>query len=248
MKNLMFIFICFVITPIFSEETPDFLSMLKRVDIKANFDDNDFSATLNMISEDPETGITKREVTMFRRDSEDLFLMLTLAPSNKKGQGTLKVGNNIWRYDPESRKFSHHTKEEKYEETSARNSDFSRSTLADDYNVTSFSSGKLGKYDVWIVELIAVDENVTYPYRTAYIDKERELVLKMQEYSLSRRLVRSIYTPSYAKIGDKYVATKMIMVDELIEGKKTTMSVTDLSVGTLPDNVFTKSYLERVSR
>lgn len=248
MKKIVLLIMVNIMLPIFADEVPDFFSMLKRVDIKSNFENSDFSAMVNMISEDPETGISKREVAMFRRDSEDLFLMLTLAPVNKKGQGSLKLGDNIWRYDPESRKFTHHTREEKYEETSARNSDFTKSTLADDYEITGYKNGKLGKYDVWIVDLKALDDSVTYPYRTAYIDKNRELVLKMEEFSLSKRLVRSIYTPTFAKIGDKYVATKMVMVDELIEGKKTTMSVTDLSVGTLPDNVFTKSYLERVSR
>ncbi len=248
MKKIIYILAVISITQLFAVETPDFFKMLKRVDIKSNFDNSDFSTTMSMISEDPETGISKREVTQFRRDSDDMFLMLTLAPINKKGQGTLKVENNIWRYDPESRNFTHKSWEDKYEGTSARNSDFKKSTLSDDYEITSYEDGKLGKYDVWIVELKATDDSVTYPYRKAYIDKGRELVLKMQEFSLSSRLVRTIYTPTFAKIGKKYVSTKMIMVDELIDGKKTTISISDLSVGELPDNVFTKSYLERVSR
>lgn len=247
MKKAAALFI-FITAILGAEETPDFFSMLQRVDLKRNFEEVDFSATISMVSEDPETGIKKREVTQFRRDRDDLFLMLTLAPENKKGQGTLKMENHIWRYDPESRKFTHTSKEDKYEDTSARNSDFKKSTLAEDYEIEKYESGKLGKYDVWIVDLKAKDDDVTYPYRRAYIDKNREIVLKMQEFSLSRRLVRSVYTPTFAKIGDKFVATTMIMVDELVEGKKTQMKISNISVGELPDNIFTKSYLERVSK
>ena len=248
MKKIIIFLLALATMPVFSAEEIDFEKILDSVDFRGSFPDSDYSATFSMITEDPEAGVSKRVVTQFRRDSEDLMLMLTLAPENKKGQGTLKVDNHIWRYDPESRKFTHQTMEDKFEETSARNGDFRRPSISETYNVVDYVSGKLGKYDVWILELEAKDSDAAYPFEKIYIDKSREVMLKQQEFSLSRRLIRTIYSPTFAKIGDKYTPTKRIMVDELLKGKKTTMTITDISVGKLPDNLFTKSYLERVSK
>ena len=40
----------------------------------------------------------------------------------------------------------------------------------------------------------------------------------------------------------------MIFVDELVKGKKTTITLSDISLAAVPDSVFTKSYIERVNR
>ncbi|MBN1686801.1 MAG: outer membrane lipoprotein-sorting protein, partial [Spirochaetales bacterium] len=49
-------------------------------------------------------------------------------------------------------------------------------------------------------------------------------------------------------IGGKYMPAKMIFVDNLIEGKKTQITITDVSIDPLPDTLFTKAYVERVNR
>ena len=100
---------------------------------------------MTMITEDPEEGVSKREVQQFRRDSEDQFLMLILEPEDRKGQGYLRVEDNMWMYDPISRKFSHISLKERFENTDARHSDFQRSSTADDYDITNVTEGKLGK-------------------------------------------------------------------------------------------------------
>jgi len=41
---------------------------------------------------------------------------------------------------------------------------------------------------------------------------------------------------------------QIILIDELVEGKKTTMNFEDVSTAPLPDSVFTKAYVERVSQ
>ena len=58
-----------------------------------------------------------------------------LNPNPGKGQGMLRVDKNMWRYDPTSRKFTHTTLKDQYEDTAARNSDFRRMQRAMDYSV-----------------------------------------------------------------------------------------------------------------
>ena len=235
-------------TMVLSAETLDTHKLLKTIDEMKTFYNKDFSAVMTMITEDPEEGVDKRVVQQFRRDHDDKFLMLIREPEVQKGQGYLLIDENLWFYDPESRKFSHTSMKENFQNTDAKNSDFRKSSLVDDYEVTEYSEGKLGRYDVYILDLEAVHNEVTYPFMKIWVTKEPNLVLKAEEYSLTKRLMRTSFFPHYAKIGSVYTPDRIIFVDELVEGKKTQISIKDISLDDLPDTVFTKSYMERVNR
>ncbi|RPJ08479.1 MAG: hypothetical protein EHM28_04165 [Spirochaetaceae bacterium] len=86
---------------------PDFHAMLESIDSQANFNNRDFSSRMTMIREDPETGIEKTVSRQFRRDRNDSFVILIEEPEVKRGQGYLRVSDNLWFYDPESRIFTH---------------------------------------------------------------------------------------------------------------------------------------------
>ncbi|MCK5673489.1 MAG: outer membrane lipoprotein-sorting protein, partial [Spirochaetales bacterium] len=102
-------------------------SILDTVDTSRNFTGTDFSAVMTMISEDPDTGVEKKKVQQFRRDDEEMFLMLFIEPASEKGQGYLNIGENLWFYDPQSRKFNHTSMKESFGGTDAKNSDFGAS-------------------------------------------------------------------------------------------------------------------------
>ena len=221
--------------------------MLKTIDEMSNFSGTDFSALMSMITEDPEDGIEKTIVQQFRSDDDDKFLMLLNEPVVKKGQGYLMIDDNLWFYDPESRKFSHTSLNDQFNGSEANNSDFNSSSTADDYKVTLIEEGTLGKYEVYILNIEAVNNEVTYPTQKLWVTKAGTLTLKTEDYSAGGRLMRSSYYPTYAKAGTNYIATKMIFVDELIKGKKTTITISDISTKDLPDSIFTKAYVERVN-
>jgi outer membrane lipoprotein-sorting protein len=225
-----------------------FEEILAQNDFRSAFLDVDFSATMTMISEDPEDGISKRVIKTFRRDGEDKFLMLFQEPESKKGQGHLRIDDNMWMYDPQSRKFTHISLKESFDGTDAKNSDFKRSSLSEDFDVLSWEEGKLGKFDVWIIDLEASNDEVAYPYMKVWIDKKTSLRLKSEDYSLNKRLMRTSLFPNYTKVGNSYAPTRMIFTDKLIENKKTQITMTGISIEDLPDSVFTKAYVERVSR
>jgi outer membrane lipoprotein-sorting protein len=233
---------------LWSQQAPDFERMLQNIDTLSNFDDEDFSSVMTMITEDPESGTDKRTVQQFRRDSEDKFLMVILEPSTQKGQSYLRVDDNMWVYDPVSRKFSHTSMKESFEDTEARNSDFRRSTIAEDYDVASYTEGRLGRFDCWVLELAATHNEVTFPYAKVWIEKTTEVVLKSEDYSLTKLLMRTSLIPKYNRVAGKYVPVQMIFIDELVEGRKTQITVSNMSTDALPDTVFSKAYVERINR
>jgi outer membrane lipoprotein-sorting protein len=224
------------------------LSILSKIDNNTNLLGQDLSMVATMITESEQDGVEKNVVRMFRRDEGDQFLILFQEPENMKGQGYLQVDETLWFYDPESRKFTHTSMKDSFNDSDANNSDFGTSNLAEDYKIVSSTPGQLGKFTVNVLELTANHDEVTYPSMTLWVNDSPALVLKSESYSLSNRLMRTSYYPSYTQAGNTYVASKMIFVDEVVEGDKTTVTFDKVSTGQLSDDVFTKAYVERVNK
>ncbi|UCH24920.1 MAG: outer membrane lipoprotein-sorting protein [Trueperaceae bacterium] len=225
----------------------DFVEMLRTIDQRSNFA-ADFAATFTMERIDPEAGEDNRTVQVFRRDEDDAFLLLIQKPETQLGQGYLRIEDGLWFYDPESRQFTFTSLSEAFEGSDARNDDFGRSSLADDYQIVETREGTLGRFEVWIIELEALNDEVPYPFKTLSITKEGALLLKSEDYSLTKRLLRTSFFPSYARVGDNLIADQRIFVDALVENKRTSFTISNISTTDLPDSVFTKAYVERVNR
>jgi len=227
-------------------QTPVFSDLLNQIDDLTNFKTGDFTATLSMVSHDPEAGTTVRKVTQFRRDHQDEFLILILEPEAEKGQGTLRIDQNVWAYDPQSRQFTHSSLKDTFA-GDTKNSDFRKSSYLEDYAVTGETDGKLGKFDCWILDLKGKNDEVTYPTERMWVSKDIRLPLKVEGYSLTGVLLRTSYYFSWTKVSDKFYPSKIIYVDALTKGKNTEVDLTDMSRDPLPDDVFTKAFLEKVS-
>lgn len=227
---------------------PDVHAILQAIDAQSNFADTDFAAVFTMTTQDPEKGLERTVVRMFRRDRENKFLLLIQEPDVQRGQGYLQDGESLWFYDPESRRFSHTSLRDAFEGSDARNSDFAQSTLAEDYRVVGYERGTLGQHAVYIMDLEAVRDEVTYPFLRLWVTEEPHLALKVEEFSLTRRLMRTAYYPSYVRVGTALIPRQMLFVDELVEGRRTQIVLSEISVDPLPANVFTKAFVERVNR
>ena len=226
---------------------PDFQSKLKNIDDIGNFKGMDFSCVYTFVSEKPGEEPSVNQARMFRRDDMNQFVLLFLKPEVKKGQGYLQVDDNVWFYDPESRKFEKSTIKEDIQDSEAKNSDLNRNSLADDYLVVKWEEGKLGSVDTYILDLDARHDDVSYKKIRIWIRKDRDIVLKEQDYSVSDRLMRSVYYPHYMAVGEKYLPSQILIVDELNKGEKSQVTLKDASVAKLPDKVFTKAYIEAVN-
>ena len=233
------------VTAVDLADAPEILATIDEV---RRFSGSDFSAVMTLISEDPQTGVEKQVVQQVRRDGEEKFLMLIREPPTMLGQGYLRVDDNLWFYDPESRNFTHTSMKERFSGSDARNSDFGASSYADDYRATSIAEGRLGRYDVYVLDLEGTHNEVTYPTQKVWVTRDLYLPLKVEDYSETGRLMRTTLLPSYVRAGQTYVASSIVLTDELIEGKKTQITLTQISVEPLADSLFTKAYVERVNR
>ena len=237
-----------------SSTTRDQKALLKKVDALASYMNSDFSAKYTFIQVKPGEGSKKTVAAVFRRDSKDIYTILILEPSTSKGQGYLKQRDTLWFYDPDGRVFNSTSSKERFQNSNARNSDFTRSTLAEDYDVAAQSSGKLGQYRCTILELKANNDEVTYPFMKIWISDDN-LVRKTEDYSLSGQLLRTTLIPKYQKAGNRDIPYQILMVDHLLganvngkfENEKTQITIESVSFEPIPDRVFSKSFLESKS-
>ncbi|TFG58383.1 MAG: outer membrane lipoprotein-sorting protein [Spirochaetales bacterium] len=226
---------------------PDFQAMLKEIDDLGNFEGKDFSCIYTIVAEKPGEDVDVTQARMFRRDTTDQFVLLIMKPDAKRGQGYLQADENVWFYDPESRKFEKSTIRENIQESDAQNSDIKTNTLSVDYTVVQSREGKLGDFSVYILDLAAKHQDVSYDKIKVWIRKDKTIILKEEDYSVNNRLMRTLLFPNYITVDGKYTPSKVLIIDELNTGEKTQLTMKDASVSPIPDYVFTKSYIEKVS-
>jgi len=253
-KIVMFVAISlFAISTVFAGS--DYCKVLEEIDDMVTFKDTDLSAEYEIIKQDPDGSSSTTVAAMFRRDSTEQFLVLILQPVADKGKGYLKVGNNLWLYDPVGRGFTFTNAKERFQNSSFRLSDFTGSNYAANYEIISTKEEKLGKFSCIVFDLKAITNNVSFPLVKIWVDTEN-LVRKIEDYSLSGQLMRTSAIPSYQKVKDRWVPSKIIIQDQLVFRKigdkvryeRTTVTIKNPSLNKQPDSLYTKEYLEKVNR
>jgi len=228
--------------------SPDFESMVRELDKIEDFKGMDFSGVFTIASEKPGEKQSVTQIRMFRRDDKKQFLILIQLPEASKGQGYLKEDDNVWFYDPTSRKFSHSSVKENLQDSEAKNSDFANKSILDDYDIEKGEAGTLGKFPIWIITLKAKTGEASYDRMKLSVRQDKTLILKEEDYGASGRLMRTSLFPKYAEVSPgKFFPSQMLIVDEINVGEKSQITMSELSTAKLPDKVFTKAFIEQVN-
>jgi len=229
--------------------------LLAKVDSLVSYYGVDFSAEYTIVQEKPGQTLSTTVAGVFRRDSNESFVIVIMQPLVNKGQGYLKQGRTLWFYDPESRRFNTTGNAERFQNTNARNSDFTRSTLAQDYKAVAGEDVVLGRLNCRLLTLEAVTVDVTFPKMKIWISEDG-LLRKTEDYSLSGQLLRTSAIPDYYRIDGRYIPKQILFVDALrgavingaFRNERTQISINKPSFNKLADSVFSKTFLETVNR
>ena len=228
---------------------------LQRVDANLNILDTDLQAEYTLEKRDPGGATTTTVAAVFRRDRTEQFLVLILEPSVDKGRGYLKSGDNIWLYDPADRTFTFTSARDRFQNSSIRTSDFERSNLSRDFRVTAVTRESLGRFDTVVLDLEATTNRAAFPRIRIWVSDD-DLIRKREDYSLSGQLLRTTAIPSYQRVGARWIPAQMVILDHLVSRtingrtvfERTTVTIRNPSLAPLSDSVFTRDYLERVTR
>ena len=215
----------------------------------------DIRANVLVTQQKADQGTKRIEMMYYRRDSDDSFLIVMRAPESDKGNGYLRVGDNFWMYRRNTRTFQHINRDESIGGTDAKGDDFENRKMVDMYEAAKDASGKeiiteemLGKIPVYKFEIKAKVNDVDYPKKVMWVRKDNYLPLKEQAYSASGTLMQTAFYPKYTTVDGRYVAVQHIYVDEFEKGNKTVVEISGISTAKLGNEIFTKPYLENLSK
>jgi hypothetical protein len=229
--------------------------LLGQADSLASYYDTDFSAEYTIVQDKPGQDRVTTIAGVFRRDSSETYVIVIMQPVISRGQGYLKQNKTLWFYDPESRRFNTTSSTGRFQNTNARNSDFTRSTLAEDYRIIKGEDERLGRFNCRVLSLEAITAEVTYPRMKIWISSDG-LVRKAEDYSLSGQLLRTSAIPDYYQIGKRFVPKRVLFVEALsgafINGafvnEKTQITINKPSFAKVADSVYSKTFLETVNK
>lgn len=215
----------------------------------------DIRAIVNLTQQKVNQGTKKLEMTYYRRDSDQSFLIIMTGPEAEKGNGYLRVGDNFWMYRKNTRMFQHINRDESIGGSDAQGDDFEGRLLTEMYEAAKDSAGNeliteemLGKFPVWRFEVKAKVNDVDYPKKIYWIRKDKPVMLKETSYSSSGTLMQSAYYLTFTEIRGRLVPVKFLIVDEFEKGNKSIVEISGISTDKLSDDIFTKAYLENLSK
>jgi outer membrane lipoprotein-sorting protein len=211
---------------------------------------SDVSAKVKITQQRTEQGVKVFESLFFRRDVNDSFLIINTAPESEKGNGYLKIGDNMWMYRQNTRTFQHINRDESISGTDMKAGDIEKRKFTELYSPVNNVPVQemLGKIPVYRFELKAKVNDVTYPKQIYWVRTDNYLPLKVQNFSLSGTLMQTSYYITWTQIEGKYMMLKGLFIDEFEKGNKTIFEMSGISLSAIDNAIFTKGYLENVSK
>lgn len=255
---LLGIFLLFAALP--ATAMADDLSQDEMVDLLETLDERqrsagDYKAIVYIDQREKDKSDLLYQAVIYRRDRADKMVIMFSKPKSEAGKGYLQIDNNLFLYDPNVGKWERRTDRERIGGTGGQRRDFDESRLADQYEPEYLGSESLGKYDTHHIKLTAKDKNdVAYPIMEIWVDQDSKNILKAQEFALSGKLIRTTYYPKWERIKNEekgsfvYFPKEIRVYDEVEEGNRTTILFRSVELQPLPDNIFTKAWLESKSR
>lgn len=173
-----------------------------------------------------------------------------LAPARERGTKMLKLGDRLWIYSPatdRSIQLSGHMLRQ-----SVMGSDLSYEDMMEDrklqeiYSLRLLGEEELQGQQVWVLELLAKVEGLSYPKRKIWVDQRYYVPLKEELYAKSGQLLKELTFSEVKAFGDRYYPTVTHYKDALKKGKGTDFILLELALDeAIPEYYFNKSVLKR---
>ena len=253
MKRILFALIALMLAEGAAFAAPKAIDLMKKVEDIQEMT-SDVRAKVDILQTKAGQGTKKIESIYYLRDSDDAFLIVMTAPESDKGNGYLRVGDNFWMYRQNTRAFQHINRDETIAGTDAHAKDFEKRKLTELYAPAKDASGvevaeeMLGKIPVYRFQMEAKVNDVDYPKQTMWVSRDNGLPLKTLSYSASGTLMQTAYYMNYTIVDGRYVPVKQMFIDEFEKGNKTLVELSGISTKKLDDSLFTKAYLENLSK
>lgn len=238
--------------PAFAEAALSAQALLESIDERMSVR-SDYRGTVRIRTRLKNGTENVAEVQVFRRDaSEDLLLLFT-RPQQQRGGGYLRIGRNLWEYDPVAGRWERRTRRSAIVSTFTCESDFDRSRLAEEYEGKEEGAETVGGVTFRKLYLTGrPGKEVTFPIMRLWVDPDGNVVRRIG-YAPSGRVLRADTIRGYQRLKDpstgKYFFHLKEVVEEIEElGVTVIVRYDEVQLSPLQANMFTKAWFETRTR
>lgn len=238
-RNIYVIFILIILfaLPVIAQDAN---KLLKEVD--ENLMHESYEAYRTLINEEPD-GSKKEFVFYTVKKGKDKIAMLYLSPASEKGRSTLRLGENIWLYIPSVNKPIRITSLQSVVGGVFNNADIMQLEYSYEYDA-EFDEGTEKEF---ILNLKAKNKSVAYDKIKMWITKSDKILRKVEAYSASGMLIKTLEFLNDKNFGDGLVRPSTIETySPLYEGYKSIMIYQTIKKREFPDEVFTQNFMSRL--
>ena len=177
----------------------------------------------------------------FYRKGDKMRMEFT-APAVEKGRKMLNDNKSLWMFLPRTSKVLKLPFKQSFMGSDASNNDLMRMSYEKDYNIvnTNEENGDI------ILTLEAKDLEVAYNKVIDFFDKSKKIPKKLEMYSLSKKLIKTLTFDNIIKVDDIYMPSLLIIKDEVLKKSETKLYYTNIKRNnTKSDDFFTLGSLKR---
>jgi len=128
------------------------------------------------------------------------------------------------------------------------NGDLARANFVGDYEPRILRKETLDGDTYLVLQLDAVDRWVTYRKVLYWINAKNARPHKAEFYAVSGRLLKTAHYSDFDSLGGVVRPTRLIIEDALRKGHRSELEYSNMVMRDLPDMIFTKNYLKKLSR
>jgi len=177
----------------------------------------------------------------------DRTLLRTTAPAVDKGTMLLMRDHDLWAFLPNlSQPVRLPLSAKLTGEVS--NGDIARANFKGDYEAILLGSETLEGQAYFKLELTAAHSGVTYNRVLYWVNQDNYRPFKAEFYSKSKRLIKTCHYEAYKELAGSIRPTRLVMIDGVTTERRSVLDYRDMVLRELPDKVFTKEYLKKLSR
>ena len=219
--------------------------LLLRAD-RIRFPEEDFQVDIVITTTAPDSDPDERSYRILSKGNSQT-LVQTTAPAIDRNQILLMRDHDLWAFLPNLSQPIRLPLSQRLTGQVA-NGDLARANFVGDYEPRVLRKEKLDEEMYYVLQLDAVDNWVTYRKVIYWISAKNARPHKAEFYAVSGRLLKTSYYGDFETLGGEIRPTRLIIEDALRKGHRSELEYSDMVLRNLPDKIFTKDYLKKLSR
>ena len=219
--------------------------LLDRVD-QIRFPAGGYQVDVTITTTEPDSEPDTRSYRILSNGSSK-SLVKTTAPAIDRDQILLMRDRDLWAFLPNLSQPIRLPLSQRLTGQVA-NGDLARANFSGDYRPQILRKETIDGQPFYVLQLDAVDNWVTYHQVLLWVNARDGRPKKAKFYALSGRLLKTCYYEDFRTLGGEIRPAKLVIEDALHNENRSVLAYSNLIARNLPDKVFSKDYLKKLSR